>query len=377
MGDVVGAGPVVIVGAGVAGLAAAQALYRRGIPALVLERRATLPDAGLAINLPGNAITALAGFGLADELRATGSPVRRREYRSERGRLLFSVDETQFWGDGAQPRCVLRSDLVALLERGMPDGVLRRECQVVSVKQQHADDGLVTVGLADGSSEQAAVVVGADGVHSTARHEVFGGHAPRAALLSEASWRFMTANPGIDCWTIWAGSRGALFLLIPAGPGQAYGWVSAPGRAADDVPETFSAFPKIVRDTLDTAWSQPTPPYHSPLEEVRVPAWSDGRVLLIGDAAHATAPVWAQGAALAIEDAHVLAELLATSQDWAGVGPEYEQRRRGRVEHVVAATDRLSKMAGLPNIVRNTLMPLGGPRSYRPAYQPLRTPVLS
>lgn len=370
---------VVIVGGGVAGLAAAQALHRKGIPALMLESRATLADAGLAVNLPGNAIRALEGLGLADELSQKGSPVSRREYRNQRGRLLFSVNETEFWGHGAQPRCVRRSDLVKLLERGLPDEALRRECQVVSVKQSAGDGGAgpVTAGLADGSAERSDLLVGADGVHSTVRGEVFGGYAPRTALISDASWRFMTPNPGVDCWTVWAGSHGALFLLIPVDHGEAYGWVSAPGRAPGALREAFSAFPKIVRETLDGAWAQPVPPYHSPLEEVRMPNWSHGNVVLIGDAAHATAPVWAQGAALAIEDAQVLAELLASCEDWDRVGVEYERRRRARVEHVVAATDRLSRMAGLPSLFRDALMPLAGPRSYRATYQPLRAPVVS
>jgi 2-polyprenyl-6-methoxyphenol hydroxylase-like FAD-dependent oxidoreductase len=370
---------VVIAGGGVAGLAAAQALHRRGIPALVLESRAALPDGGLAVNLPGNAIRALDALGLAGDLSEKGFPIGRREYRSERGRLLFSVNETEFWGQGAQPRCVRRSDLVKLLARGLPDEAVRHEREVVSVKQSAGEGGAgsVVVGLVDGSVEQPGLLVGADGVHSMVRREVFGGRAPRAALLSHASWRFMTPNPGVDCWTVWAGSHGALFLLIPVDHGEVYGWVSAPGRALGAVPEAFTGFPKIVRQTLGAAWAQPVPPYHSPLEEVRMPNWSHGRVVLIGDAAHATAPVWAQGAALATEDALVLAELLATREDWDRVGLEYEQRRRPRVEHVVEATDRLSRMAGMPSLFRNALMPLAGPHSYRAAYQPLRAPVLS
>lgn len=370
---------VVIVGGGVAGLAAAQALHREGIPALMLESRGTPADAGLAVNLPGNAIRALDGLGLADELSEKGSPVRRREYRNERGRLLFSVDETKFWGHDAQPRCVRRSDLVKLLQRGLPDEALRHESQVVSVKQSAGDPGAgpVMAVLADGSAEQSDLLIGADGVHSTVRREVFAGHAQRAALLSDASWRFMTPNPGVDCWTVWAGSHDALFLLIPVDHGEAYGWVSAPGRAPGAVPGAFSAFPKIVRETLDAAWAQPLPPHHSPLEEVRMPNWSHCRVVLLGDAAHATAPVWAQGAALALEDAQVLADLLATREDWDRVGLEYERRRRPRIEHVVAATDRLSRMAGMPNLFRDALMPLAGRRTYRAAYQPLRAPVVS
>jgi 2-polyprenyl-6-methoxyphenol hydroxylase-like FAD-dependent oxidoreductase len=100
-------------------------------------------------------------------------------------------------------------------------------------------------------------------------------------------------------------------------------------------------------------------------------------VVVIGDAAHATAPVWAQGAALAVEDALVLAELLATRDDWSRVGPEFEQRRRPRVTHVQAMTDRLSRAAGLPTWIRDAVLPFVGPRSYRETYGPLRTPVVT
>ena len=80
---------------------------------------------------------------------------------------------------------------------------------------------------------------------------------------------------------------------------------------------------------------------------------------------------------MAIEDAQVLAELLGSGEDWDRAGPEYERRRRPRVEQVVAATDRLSRMARMPGLVRDVLAPLTGPRSYRAAYQPLRAPAAS
>lgn len=368
---------VAVVGGGIAGLAVAYALDRHDIEVTVFESRTTLSDAGLAVNLPGNAIRALDGLGLSAELSEVGSPVRRREYRNEQGRILFSVDETGFWGRDAQPRCVRRSHLAGILERKLPDEAVRRDCRVVSVT--HSGDGgigPVSVALADGRTERYDFLIGADGVRSTVRGEVFRESGTRSALLSDASWRFMAPNPGVDCWTVWAGKQGTLFLLIPTDRGEVYGWIAAPGRAAGELRETFAEFPELVRDTLADAWARPVPPYHSPLEEVRMSCWSRGRVVLIGDAAHATAPVWAEGAALAIEDAQVLAALLAASESWDQVGPEYERRRRKRVEHVAAMTDRMSRLAGMPARLRDALMPLTGPHSYKAAYQPLLTPVL-
>ncbi|TXM70871.1 NAD(P)/FAD-dependent oxidoreductase [Methylobacterium sp. WL120] len=370
------AGRVLIAGGGIAGLAMRRALQRQGIPSLTLERRPTPADAGLAINLPGNAVQALGQFGLSEALRNIGSPVRRREYRTESGRLLFGIDEAAFWREEACPRCVRRADLLRLLTLDLPPTDLRPGCEISAVRQMPRG---VAVELQDGTAETGGFLVGADGVHSRVRSDTFGASALGAAMLAPASWRFMAPNPGLDAWTLWAGSNG-LFLLIPVDHGEVYGWVSVPeaGERARDLAgfrTVFASFPRLVRDTLDAVLAQPGALYHSPLEEVRIPSWTRNLVALVGDAAHATAPVWAQGAALALEDAVVLATLLAERMDWDMVGLEYEALRRPRVAHVQAMTDRLSRTARMPAWARNLLLPLVGPRSYRATYSPLRTPV--
>ncbi|MBY0260547.1 FAD-dependent monooxygenase [Methylobacterium sp.] len=367
------AGRVLIAGGGIAGLAMRRALRRAGISALTLERRREPADGGLAINLPGNAVRALAQLGLAEALGAVGAPVRRREYRTERGRLLFAVDEAAFWGAEAAPRCVRRADLARLLTGDGPADDIRYGCAIAAIRQQ-ADS--VTVACEDGTTECGGLLVGADGVHSRVRRDVFGAQALGAALLAPASWRFMAPNPGIDAWTLWAGS-GGLFLLIPVDADEVYGWVSVGGSGArgHDLAAArgaFAAFPAPVRDTLDAVLADSGRVHHSPLEEVRIPGWTRDRVVLAGDAAHATAPVWAQGAALALEDALVLAALLAERADWRTVGPAYEALRRPRVTHVQAMTDRLSRTARMPGWARNLVLPVLGPRSYRATYAPLR-----
>ena len=157
---------VLVVGAGIAGLATAAALGRHGIPSVVLERRAEALDAGLGINLPGNAVTALRALGLGDGLERLGAPLGRREYRNRRGRLLFSVDEDAFWGAEARPRCVLRGDLLSLLRTAVSEGTVRLGAEVRDVVET---PDLVTVELRDGTREDGALLVGADGVRSTVR----------------------------------------------------------------------------------------------------------------------------------------------------------------------------------------------------------------
>lgn len=364
---------VLVVGAGIAGLAVLRALHRRDVPALALERRPALPASGLALNLPGNGVAALAALGLGDALAELGAPVRRREYRNARGRLLYAIDEDAFWGEGLPRRIVRRSELLGLLGQDLPDGAVRFGAAVTAPSER--PDG-VQVRLADGTTVDGGFLVGADGVGSAVRSALFGSGGRGSALMSEASWRFMAPDPGVDCYTAWIGS-GRSFLAVPVGDGEVYCFASGLGGGAvggDDswLVESFADFPTPVRDILAHLGTGATQLHRSPIEEVRIPRWHRGRVALVGDAAHATAPVWAQGAPLAVEDAVVLAELLGSHRDWNGVGSRFELRRRARVEHVQRTTDRASRVAALPGWLRDLVLPVAGPAAYRAAFGPLR-----
>lgn len=368
---------VLVAGGGIAGFAMARALARQGIEAHLVERAAGPPDARLGLNLPGNAIRALRDLGVADGLRAVAQPVRRREYRTPRDQLLFEMDEVAFWGETDCPQCVRRGDLLDLLRADLDPSTVEWAVPVTDVR---ASGDQVEVGFATGAIDHYDFVVGADGVRSTVRGSLFGEIALRPSLLSAASWRFVTSNPGVDCWCVWSGPAGTL-LLIPLTGDQVYGYASATGRtSAGSDPQwlrtTFEGYPELARRAVESAMSDPAGLYHSPVDEVRLPRWHHGRVVLIGDAAHATAPVWAQGAALALEDAMVLASLLDSHTDWSVVGENFDQARRARVQHVQTMTDRLSRAAGLPSWLRDRILPFVGPRSYRETYSVLQQPVL-
>ena len=112
----------------------------------------------------------------------------------------------------------------------------------------------------------------------------------------------------------------------------------------------------------------------SPIEQVDQHPWQRGRVVLIGDAAHAMAPTMAQGAALAMEDALVLSELLATELDPGTAGNQFEKRRRPRVEWVRAHTERQARLLHLPYLTRNLAASLAGGRLWRRSFSRLRHP---
>lgn len=277
---------VLIVGGGIAGFAMLRACARWGVPARLVEGANGPADEGLGMNLPGNAVRALRTLGVADRLRLRASSVRRREYRNARDRLLFAVDETAYWGEPDTPICARRGDVIDLLRAGAAPGVLRFGTTVSAVSQAgHAVD----VRLADGDTERYDFVVGADGVHSRVRASLFGAAGTRSALLSSASWRFVTSNPGVRCWSVWSGAAGTL-LLIPLESDRVYGYASATkGGAVGSDPQwlraTFAGYPRPVREAVSSALAEPSALYHSPVEEVRLQAWHRGRTVLIGDAA--------------------------------------------------------------------------------------------
>ena len=343
---------------------------------MLVERLPAPPGLGLGLNLPGNAVRALAALGLAEQVVDRGIRIRRREYRNSAGRLLFAVDEEAFWGSVAPSVCLRRGDLLDILRLSTPQETQRWGTPVAGAEV--ADDG-VRVRLESGPTETYDFVVGADGVHSAVRGTVLPEAGLRRSLMTEASWRFTVPNPGVDCWTVWSGAKGT-FLLIPVDDGHVYGFASSTrGGPADADPrwlETmFAGFPEPVTTTVAGVLDDRDHLYYSPVEEVRCERWSSGRLALIGDAAHATGPVWAQGAAMALEDCLALADLLAARDDWTDVGADFERLRRPRVAHVQAATDRMSRLAGLPIRLRDLVAPALGPRAYRQAYGPLRLPV--
>lgn len=366
-------GSVLVVGAGVGGLALARALSQRGVECVVVEKRPSTNTLGMGLNLPGNAVRALTHLGVVDETVAHGVPVTRREYRNGNGRLLFATDDLSFWRGVGTPLCIRRGHLLEAL-RTPPTAAVLHGVRAISAQ---ANGGQVEIQMDGMPTTTYDFVVGADGVHSVLR-PALNGHdtAPRGSAMTSSSWRFVVGNPGVECWTVWSGAD-ATFLLIPVGNGEVYGYAASTrgGTTGTDpswLAHAFAGFAEPVTTVIATLLTGAGQLHHSLVEEVRIPTWHRGRLVLIGDAAHSTGPVWAQGAAMAMEDALVLADVLARQKNWSTVGETFERLRRPRVDHVQATTDKMSRLARLPTWLRDAGAPLLGPRAYREAYERLR-----
>jgi 2-polyprenyl-6-methoxyphenol hydroxylase-like FAD-dependent oxidoreductase len=262
---------------------------------------------------------------------------------------------------------------------GRVAGLPIRHGLTLTALEQRADD--VTVRFSDGAVERYDFVVGADGIRSTVRRLAFGETLPR--YCGQVGWRFLAPRPpAITGWTVFLGP-GRAFLFVPVAVDRVYCYADLTadrefpdpleGRL-DRLRERFAGFAEPVGTVL--AQLQPAAPIHfSPIEEVVPSPSGRGRVILIGDAAHAMSPNMASGAALAVEDALVLAGLLARSNAGPDLALEFSRRRAPRVDWVRAQTLRRDRTRGLSPMLRDTVIRLAGRRIYRTNYHPLWAPL--
>jgi 2-polyprenyl-6-methoxyphenol hydroxylase-like FAD-dependent oxidoreductase len=361
---------VLVVGAGVAGLALARALHEREVAVEVVERTTALEQGGAGLYLPGNALRALQRLGVESAVTARANPIRRQRFLDHRGRVLAEIDVDRFWEGVGGCVAIPRTALHEVLLEATADVPVRLG---TSVTELH-DGDLPQVGFSDGSSGSYDLVVGADGVHSTIRSLALAGPAVR--YVGQASWRFLADGfTEIEDWTVLLGRRRA-FLTVALGGGLTYCYADLntdepAGAGGEDWRELFADFAEPVPRLL----AHGAEAYFAPIEEVVPPVWTARRVALVGDAAHASSPNMAQGAAMAVEDALVLADLLAAGQTIDEALAGYEQRRRDRVAWVQEQTHRRDRTRSLPTPVRNLTLRLAAERIFISNYRPLREPA--
>jgi salicylate hydroxylase len=344
---------VILIGGGIGGLAAALFLRRAGIEATVCEQAPVAREVGAGIVVSPNMARLMAMLGLASGLDAFAVRLEAAwEFRRwQDGRVLSSqpMGEACERMYGAHCYVAHRADLLAHFQQALPRGQLRLDHRCTGVAQD-ASGVEATFASRDGSERriQADVVIGADGIHSVVRKLVAPEIQPRFSGLS-AFRCLVPAENAPDfarrpVQTLWLGpgrhlvhyliSSARLVNLVafaPAGDWRTESW-TAEGRLEDLMAE-FAAWDarvgRLIRAaTQTTRWAIYD---RDPLER-----WTEGRVTLLGDAAHAMLPFFAQGAAQAVEDAFVLAECLrgVPAGEASRALQRYERIRRPRASRI-------------------------------------------
>jgi 2-polyprenyl-6-methoxyphenol hydroxylase-like FAD-dependent oxidoreductase len=331
---------VLVVGAGVGGLTAALALRQSGLEVEVFERASDPGQilVGGGLHLWPNGMRGLQRIGLEALVRGAGETITRLDWLSPDGELLASADvAVTARAVGAPAVGIRRADLLAVLLGAVGEGTVRFGAELVGFT---LEDGCVTVSFRDGDTAGGDVLVAADGLQSAARTQVLGETELRA--------------PGIDVYqaTLEGDARPLARTLFAEtwGPGVRVGhypvragtfWFAFVRRGAEPSP---AASPKETLLELTDGWAAPaarlideTPAAAIGRSEIvgrdPVERWGDGRMTLLGDAAHPMTPFTGQGACQAIEDAVVLAACLRDDPDAAGLR-RYEARRLPRTSEI-------------------------------------------
>lgn len=239
------------------------------------------------------------------------------------------------------------------------------------------DGGRVRVSFADGSASDYDLVVGADGINSAVRRLAVSPVPPQYA--DTVSWRSVIPArlPGTDHLMIFTGER-RFFGLVPVDDGSTYGFAGLDGDRFDDPPagrlerlrQRFEGFGGPVPAYL-AALRHDDQIHFGPIEWVELSRWHAGRVVLIGDAAHAAPPHMGEGGAMAIEDAIVLAELLQGADTVEHALDHYETRRRPRIDWVQQQSRLAAKAWVLPAALRDAALRERGDQILRDRYRPL------
>jgi 2-polyprenyl-6-methoxyphenol hydroxylase-like FAD-dependent oxidoreductase len=308
---------VAVVGAGVGGLTLAAALTRIGVPCLVFEQAGSLTEAGAGVQLSPNAIRPLIQLGIGPALRRHAVRITATEVRSWQDQPITRTT----LGDDCERRfaapyyAMHRAHLQEALCRAAGEAPLRLGHQVTGVEERGAGARVV---FADGRTEDADLVVGADGIRSVARTVlasdtlVFSGFGAFRGLVPAARLPAAAREPVVRAWL----GPGGHVVCYPVAGGELISFAAIVPLA--DPPAGSAADPAVMRAAFK-GWGGLVPRLIDAADRVGIWAlydreplgrWATDRITVLGDAAHPMLPFLAQGANQAVEDAMDLAACL-------------------------------------------------------------------
>ncbi|GII04360.1 FAD-dependent monooxygenase [Planobispora takensis] len=345
------AGNVLIVGGGTAGSALAILLARGGVAVDVAEINSEPAALGSGITLQGNALRVLRDLGVWDQVGAAGFAFDSLGLRTPGGDLIAEIPDARTGGPDLPATLGMnRPELAAILTKAVREAGARLRPGLTVTSLTETGDG-VRAELSDGTTATYDLVVGADGIRSAVRGLIGVGTAPRPTGMG--IWRIHTRRPeGVERTDLIYGGPCFIAGYCPTGEDTMYAYLVEKARPRESVADADKpAHMRALAEGYGGAWDEIRADITDPdrinytwFESLLVERpWNRGRVVLIGDAAHACPPTLAQGAAQCLEDAAVLAELLlAADRLDQSLFDAFMERRFERVKAVVEASVQLA-----------------------------------
>jgi 2-polyprenyl-6-methoxyphenol hydroxylase-like FAD-dependent oxidoreductase len=348
-----GSEKILVVGGGIGGMSCAISLRRAGISVDLVEIDPAWKIYGAGITITGPTLRALKNLGVLDEMKQHGATWEGACVFSQDGQLLEQLHFPPLGADLPGTGGIMRPELHRILStRTLAAGVHVRLGTTVGTLAQVPDG--VEVKLTNGHREHYSLVVGADGIYSKLRERVFP-EAPRPKFTGQVIYRIVAERPaGLDRTYFYMGpdsklgfspvSRTHMYMfLLQRSPANPWVALEEQPRRLHEAMAGWGGIAPQVRATVLTSNAHTI--NYRPLEAVLLPdPWYRGRVVLIGDAVHATTPHLASGAGMAVEDGIVLAEEVARDGDIDAALPRFMARRFERGRLVVENSLRLGEL---------------------------------
>ncbi|HRG79245.1 MAG TPA: FAD-dependent monooxygenase [Cyclobacteriaceae bacterium] len=348
---------ILIIGGGIAGLTTALALQKMNLDFIVFEAVPEIKAVGAGISLAGNAMRALKKLGVDEEVKRRGHLISSMIIEDDKGKRISIMDAEKLSREhGLDNVAIHRADLHQVLLTSIDTNRIVTGKKAIDFSEE---PGGITIFFDDGSKEQGSAAIIADGIHSGIRKKLLPEVSPRYSGYT--CWRGVVENRwniqhhAVETW----GSKGR-FGYVPIGNNKVYWFACKNAPIKDemmslfrisDLVDNFKSYtypiPEILKDTSDADLILSDIVDLKPISQ-----YAFNRILLLGDAAHATTPNLGQGACMAMEDALFVAEEINKQpENIISAFKSFEQKRVPRAHYIVNTSFRLGKLAQWENPV--------------------------
>lgn len=346
---------IIIIGGGIGGLCTAIGLQQNGFDVTVHEKVKKLGEVGAGLTLWSNAVKVLRALGVADTVINAGSKVNHSQIRASNGDMLYDARMGEMEAQYGEPVVAIhRAALHEILINALKPNTLKLQVGFSKFEQNKKD---VTVYFDNGESDTADLLIGADGIHSAVRKQMF--PAIQLRYSGYTAWRGVveTKNEAALGLTSESWGVGSRFGIVRVDKRRIY-WFATSNQPAGEKSTGEQRKAKLLNLFKD--WHDPihylldaTPADLILQNDIHdIPpfaSWSTGQVTLLGDSAHPTTPNMGQGACMAIESAYVLSRSLKEHADIRSALKRYEKQRHARTAWVTNTSWTIGKGAQVEN----------------------------
>lgn len=360
---------ILIIGAGISGLASALMLEKIGYKPVIFEKSDCSRNDGGGLTLWSNATDALHSMGLLEEIYQNSKVISESTLKTSSGQTLATIPLRELATKyGTHTVGILRANLHHILASNLKQTEIKKGYRLVDLKETNEE---VIARFENGHEQAGDLLLGADGIYSAVRNKIFPNNSLR--FSGYEAWRgistytdqYTKSGLAFEAW-----GNGMRFGFIPMSDSLVYWFATrntsenlSEGQISkEQLIHTFREFvepvPTVIKVTKEKDITRNVIYDLKPLQN-----WSKGKVLLIGDAAHPTTPNLGQGACMALEDAVILAQTLEKGNSISHTVKTFEDMRMDRAKFIVNSSWVLGKIAQIENKlfcdVRNRLVKIG------------------